>query len=76
MKLETHVSHGILRVCTKFGENWTIGGAINTPDVTKLGKRGGQLEAGRRGRRGWAVRGVAWTPIITACTSSCICICN
>ena len=42
MKLETHVSHGILRVCTKFGENQTIGGAIHTLDVTKLGKRGGQ----------------------------------
>ncbi len=41
MKLETHVSHGILRVCTKFGENQTIGGAINTLDVTKLGKHGG-----------------------------------
>ncbi len=28
MKLETHVKHGIWRVCTKFGENRTIGGAV------------------------------------------------
>ncbi len=28
MKLKTHVLHGIWRVCTKFGENRTIGGTI------------------------------------------------